>query len=533
VNSLFPRAIEDLFQPEQKARAAEILAGINAYLQRHGLEADSLVSFQAQGHLSEYLKSESYEQLFFNINIADPYHHEQALLMAFIADGGRIDDLVHNCIYKFEPKNLIDTLSRRSPQEFIATAGLIPGPDANRLYNTMLHHLIEQFAPIIEEYVAPEPTYKTVHYTHPLLHQVAKTPSFAGTSAQYDWPLNDTFRRTLTAKAHEFDADAYHDLMVHVLSYDYGPQPFEFAEGEGLEGHYRDPLHNKMLNALFYADAYRQLECSSDTASILLDLRQKAECLLSAAGSDEVGADVFDDTVEQMLCCAFTAHPDHFAAAGFGVKNLVGMDPQRSPTRQVRNLLSGPLAVFSESQSTSSHEAFASLRGYLNALEPEFTPNTMIQRQGLNHERIDDVIAAENAYVPAIVPFVMESQRSSKDLGRLGYQITNANAFNRYSVETLSTIYFHYLYQIPLRQADGTLPNKGQIKADTYSHIFRELFRKAPVLKEALIAHMESKTGWTHDHLILTGLDHKSAPKVFKAMDLRDQGNVFSHDMGA
>jgi hypothetical protein len=533
VHSLFPRAIEALFQPLQKARADQILADINAYLQQHQLEADSLVDFQAQGHLSEYLKSDDYEDLFFNINIADPYNHDQALLMAFIADGGRIDDLIHNCIHEFEPKYLIDQLSKRSPQEFIATSGLIPGPGANRLYNNMVHHQIEQFSPIIEENIASEQAYKTVYYTQSLFHQIAQAPSLAGTVARYDWLLDDTFRSTLTAKAHEFDAGAYRDLMIHVLADDHGEQEFEFAEGEGLEGHYRDPLHNRMLNTLFYADAYRQLENSSDTATILQDMRQKAECLLMAAGTDEVGLDVMDDAVEQMVCCAFTTHPEHFAAAGFGVKNLVGIDPQRSPTRQVRNLLSGPLAVLSESQAASSKEAFTNLRFYLNALEPEFTPDAMIQRQGLNHERIDDVIAAENAYVPAIVPFVMESQRSSKDLGSLGYHITNAKAFHHYSMETLSTIYFHYLYEIPLRQADGTLPKKSHFQAENNTHIFRQLFSIYPDIKAALIAHMESKTGWTHDHLILTGLDYRSAPRVFKAMDLRDQGSVFSSDIGA
>lgn len=533
MNSLFPRAIEALFQPQQKARADQILADINAYLKLHQLKAESLVSFQAQGHLSEYLKSDDYEDLFFNINIADPYNHDQALLMAFIADGGRIDDLIHNCIHEFEPKYLIDQLSKRSPQEFIATAGLIPGPGANRLYNGMVHHMIEQHAPVIEEHVSSGQEYKTVHYTHPLFHQVAQAPSLAGTVARYDWPLDDMFRRTLTAKAHEFDAGAYHDLMIHVLADDHGEQEFEFAEGEGHEGHYRDPLHNKMLNTLFYADAYRQLENSSDTPSILLDMRQKAECLLSAAGADEVGADVFDDAVEQMVCCAFTAHPEHFAAAGFGVKNLVGIDPKRSPTRQVRNLLCGPLAVFSEGQAASSRESFAHLMAYLHALEPEFTPDAMIQRQGLTHERICNVIDAENAYLAAIVPFSMAPDTSTDDLGTLAYHITKSNAFHHYELETLIPIYFQYLYQIPLRQEDGTLSANGQFQAIYNSYIFRDLFTKCPGMKEALIAHMESKAGWTHDHLILTGLDYRSAPKVFKAMDLRDQGNVFSSDIGA
>jgi hypothetical protein len=533
VHSLFPRAIEALFQPLQKARADQILADINVYLQLHHLKADSLVDFQAQGHLSEYLKSDDYEDLFFNINIADPYNHDQALLMAFIADGGRIDDLIHNCIHEFEPKYLIDQLSKRSPQEFIATAGLIPGPGANRLYNGMVHHLIEQHAPVIEEHVSSGREHKTVQYTHPLFHQIAQAPSLTGTVARYDWPLDDTFSRTLTAKAHEFDAGAYHDLMIHVLAEDHGEQEFEFAEGEGMEGHYRDPLHNKMLNTLFYADAYRQLENSSDTATVLMDMRQKAESLLSAAGADEVGADVFDDAVEQMVCCAFTAHPEHFAAAGFGVKNLVGIDPKRSPTRQVRNVLSGPLAVFSESNAASSRESFAHLRAYLHALEPEFTPDAMIEHQGLNHERIENVIEAEKAYVAAIVPFVMKPDTSRDDLGTLAYQISKANAFHHYALETLAPIYFQYLYQVPLRQADGTLAAKGQFQADNSRHIFRELFTQCPGMKEALIAHMESKTGWTHDHLILTGLDYRSAPNVLKAMDLRDQGSVFSSDIGA
>lgn len=532
MHSLFPRAIEALFQPLQKARADQILADINAHMQLHQLKADNLVSFQAQGHLSEYLKSETYEDLFFNLNILDPYNHDQALLMAFIADGGRIDDLIHNIIHKFEPKYLIDELSKRSPQEFIATAGLIPGPGANRLYNGMVHHLIEHHALVIEDHLTSDQLYKTVHYTHPLFHQVAQAPSFAGTVARYEWPLDDTFRRTLTAKAQEFDAGAYHDLMIRVLAGDRGEQEFEFAEGEGLEGHYRDPLHNKMLNTLFYADAYRQLENSSDTATILLDMRQKAECLLLTAGADEVGSDVFDDAVEQMVCCAFTAHPEHFAAAGFGIKNLVGIDPQRSPTRQVRNLLSGPLAVFSESHAASSHESFANLRTYLNALEPEFTPDAMIQRQGLNHERTDVVIAAENGYVEALKSLIRSPDLSTEYQCEIAYQISKNCASNRYTLDDLLKVYTYYLYQIPLRQEDGILSKNEKFHAGNNSHILRELYDERPGFKEALIAYMESKTGWTHDHLILTGLDYRSAPNVFKAMDLRDQGNVFSNDIG-
>jgi hypothetical protein len=199
----------------------------------------------------------------------------------------------------------------------------------------------------------------------------------------------------------------------------------------------------------------------------------------------------------------------------------------------VRNLLSGPLAVFSECHAASSRESFANLRTYLNALEPEFTPDAMIQSQGLNHERIDIVIAAEKGYAPAIENLIRTQGLSTEYQGEIAYQISRNCSHHRYTLDDLLKVYTYYLYQIPLRQEDGVLSKNEKFHAGNSSHIFRELYAECPDFKEALIAYMESRTGWTHDHLILTGLDYRSAPRVFKAMDLRDQGSVFSSDIGA
>lgn len=525
MKSLFPESIESLFHPYLVERCKQILVDINTFLDKEGWEADDLVHFVNKGHLPRYLGfDKDCAPSFIDLNLTAHRNRDMGLLMAFVACGGNLFDLGSPVTFtgSLKTNDLVAVILQQSPQAIIANSELIPGKETNQLYNTMMQRIIQKHSASIENFREDNPE-RSTEYAPALFHLVSQAPVGTQEIQSYNWNIEPHHRQALDGASHSFDPEAYKSLVDFVLGGDDGG-PFNDEDGTTLDGLSTDPLKLRMIDCLFYADAYRQLECSKDTEAILENLRMKAELLL-----DDAEISVTQDAIEQMLCSALCAHPEHFAAAGFGVKNLVGIDPQRSVTRHIRNVLSGPLAVFTEV--TGTHDSVNCVVEYLSCLDAGFTPDAMVRFQGLEHERIKIILSLAAGYLPSIDEGLLRAEFSQNDIAVIAGQVRAGDSFHRYSLIALKQLYFPLLYRAPLRQPDGSLKDLGSFKPSMHTSTFARLYTKCPGFKDALIAHMESVSGWTQQHMVLTGLDYHSAPSVVRAMDLRDQGNCFANDL--
>jgi len=525
VKSLFPKSIESLFQPYLVERCKIILADINAFLEKEGSDSEDLVQFVDRGYLPRYLGFDKYKApSFINLNIKDSRNRDMGLLMAFAACGGSLYYLGTSIAFagSLDTNDLASTILNRSPQAFIADSELIPGAATNQLYNSLVQRIICYHSPSISNFMERNRERSTEHASA-FFHLVSQAPVHRQKLDNYEWNIEAAHRRALDGPSSSFEPEAYNSLISFVLGGDDGG-PYDPEDGTTLDGLNTDPLKVRMLDGLFYADAYRQLECSKDTEAILANLRLKAELLL-----EDAEISVTKDAVEQMLCCALCAHPDHFAAAGFGVKNLVGIEPQRSAIREIRNVLSGPLAVFTEL--TGTHDSIHCVVEYLSCLDPEFSPDAMVRLQGLDHERIKTVLSLSAGYLPSIEEGLLRADFPQHEISVIAGHVRAGDSFHRYSLTALKQLYFPLLYRAPLRQPDGSLKEIGSFIPSMHTSTFTRLYSQCPGFKDALIAHMETVSGWTYHHMVLTGLDYHSLPDLVKAMDLRDQGQCFANDL--
>lgn len=512
---------------------------IDQWLTQHGDMASSLAEVSQRGLLREYLAKSTRATLSktgemkFTTNtpllklgeIDDKYPHF-SILMAVAHEGGNILDIEKPEAPELglDIYNLIDRLRRLSPQQFISTSGLLPGPKSNQMYRDLLKNVMSEREKTVIHQLNSDPLSSYVHSAHWL--QTVETLTGQPTHENpFLIKCHPTSRFALNTRQEAFDLTHYQRL-IEIM-----------CPGENQFGH-------DNLDRLFYPDAFAMLETCQNKAETIKVITAKARYW---AGKTNQPQEIKENLVEQLLACALITHPEHFKFAGCGIRNLVGLAGEptgsKSSAHMKREILAGPLATFSRSRvKTQSVFGLSPLSSFLQGLDPLLTIETLIERRGFDHPRLIELVESLGGHHPAIEAALTEGSMPNDQVSPVLQMVKRKKAYAAYQIDSLVALHLPLIKKLnrfePVNPDDDTAPspkmlanNQSQIQWDRGQY-FQPAFDLVPGFKSAVITHLESLEGVTPDHLMLIGVSGAEVPQIVRKMPLAAQGALFSADLG-
>lgn len=535
---LFSHDTESALPSALRQHLRPVREEIDQWLTQHGDMAADLAEVSQRGLLREYLAKATRTSLSktgemkFTTNtpllklgeIDDKYPHF-SILMAIAHEGGNIFDIEKPEAPELglDIYNLIDRLRRLSPQQFISTSGLLPGPKSNQMYRDLLKNVMTVREKTVIHQLNCDPLSSYVHSAHWL--QTVETLTGQPT---HDNPflINclPASRFALNTREEAFDLTQYQRLMEIM------------CPGENQFGH-------DNLDRLFYPDAFAMLEICQNKAQTIKVITTKARYWADKTNEPQ---EIKENLVEQLLACALITHPEHFKFAGCGIRNLVGLvgEPTGSKTSALmkRELLAGPLASFSRSRIKQSVFGLSPVSGFLQGLESLLSVETLIERRGFAHPRLIELVESLGGHHPAIEAALTEGSIPNDQVSLVLQMVKRKKAHGAYQLDSLLALLrpvINKLQRFAPVNPDDESPqapetpknNKSQIEWDRGEYIL-PAFAQKPGLKAAVIAHLENLEGVTPDHLMLIGVSGTDVPQIVSKMPLTAQGALFSADLG-
>ncbi|WP_338924738.1 hypothetical protein V0M98_34530 (plasmid) [Pseudomonas silesiensis] len=512
---------------------------IDQWLTQRGEMASSLAEVSQRGLLREYLAKSTRTSLSktgemkFTTNtpllklgdIDDKYPHF-SILMAIAHEGGNIFDIEKTEASELglDIYSLIDRLRLISPQQFISTSGLLPGPKSNQMYRDLLKNVLSVHGKILIHRLNSDPLSSYVHSAHWLQTVETLTGQPTPENPFLINVLPDS-RLALNTRKEAFDFTHYQRLMEIM------------CPGENQFGH-------DNLDRLFYPDAFAMLETCQNKVETIKVITAKARYWADKTNEPQ---EIKENLVEQLLASALIAHPEHFKFAGCGIRNLTGLvgEPtgSKSSAPMKRELLAGPLATFSRSRiKTQSVFGLSPLSSFLQGLEPSFSIETLIERRGFAHPRLIELVESLGGHHPAIEAALTEGSIPNDQVSPVLQMVKRKKAYGAYQLDSLVALLRPVINKLqrfaPVNpddesaQAPETPKNsKSQTQWDRGEY-FLPAFAQRPGLKAAVITYLETLEGVTPDHLMLIGVNGADVPQIVKKMPLKAQGALFSADLG-
>ena len=458
-------------------------------------------------------------------NIDDSYPH-LPVIMALAHEGGAITDFVSskNGSNGINEWQLIRHLTWLSPQHFICASGLLPGRKSNQMYVDFCKQMVEKHSQKIAEHCTdgPKDIAQNGKFWFRQMESIVGRKRLLPDGLKLDLPPD--LLQSLDAPLENFDSKKYHDLMRSLCQ---------------DSSNFFDP---RVIDNLFFADAFAMLEKTSDTPKVLKVLAEKARFWADIINPH---APAHDDFVEQMVACAMFTHPDHFRRAGFGLRNLLGLEPGRVMLPLAKDILSGPITLFSQIRhnrgiSSEFPPALARVLAYAQAAFPEMTVEAMLEKTGFSNKSCMHLIELEGGHLPIVDSLILEGMADESARAGLLHMIGRAGSYDKYHPNSLVALLVDKFERIDMPRPDefdGALPNfrhlydENSLEKDR-AEIFLPALSANPGLKAALIAHLETLPEVTPDHLKLTNITAVEAPNVARKMSLVDQGHAFSNDLG-
>jgi hypothetical protein len=457
-------------------------------------------------------------------DIGDNYPH-LPILMAIAHEGGSIFDYEkpESPDKGLDVTNLIKRLRTLSPQQFISTSGLRPGPKANQMYRDLLKSVLtERRSDLYDQLYADPETYDQhcALWYHAVGKLIGRLP--AGNpfmNSRYD----ERSLKALKAKPEEFDLEDYQHLMGSM------------TPGTGY-------FTKNTLDQLFFTDAFAMLETCQDKAKTIKAITAKARYWAAYSGINPTRQ---EDMAEQLLSNALILHPEHFKQAGCGIRNLVGLEDLPTTHRREldKDIFAGPLTLFSRSKlQGNKYFGLSQLFTSLQHLEPTLSIETMVELRGFANKRLVDLVESLGGHHPAIEAALAEGTIPEKEASPFLLMIKRKNMYVAYQIGSLMALLRPIINTLnrfePVNPDDDSaqapstpINNKTQLKWIRDEH-FVPAFAKAAGLKKAVIAYLEALEGVTPDHLMLIGVSGADVPQIVKKMPLKAQGALFSTDLG-
>jgi hypothetical protein len=469
----------------------------------------------------EYLGEEKKAYLISYERVDDTYEH-LPVIMALAHEGGKVWGMVapDTRSQGLNYRSMVHQLSRLSPQQLICTSGLLPGPKATQIFRDFMKQMIAKHASFFEQELHAGREGEGQNMRHWFRHMEQITGECSLHTHGLEISINTRNLDTLNRSLEDFDLGEYEHLMNTLL-----PSSESYFQYD-------------VLDHLFLSDAFMMLEQTQDTALVLKVLTAKARFW---AEKLEPSNSFNDDLAEQLITCALFTHPEHFKRAGLGLRNVIGLQPERALFPSVKDLLTGPLALFSISRqgsNLSQSSGLDRLLTYTKALIPEFCVDKLIEKSGFTNTRALELLKLQGGHSPAL-EIMLADGAVPPGLAEPLLNIINETASHAaYLPTSLTTILATLIDRV--RLSDAPVDQSGHWSDDFAAKEIKRLqadyFAPATAastgLKKELISYLDKLVGVTPEHLQLTGIDAADCPHIVRKMSLQEQGKLFSQDLG-
>lgn len=501
--------------------------------------ADSLAEVSQKGLLAQFLGKGHTQiddtfrdsRLISNSTIDDDYK-DLPILLAFAHEGGNLWDLVgtKNSNSNLQINGLTERLLSMSPQQFIATSGLLAGAQSAQMYVDLVGQMIAKHSSMMGAVIKNGMMEKE----RLGLYWFSTMEKVSGVMSPDDTInfLADTRSiRAMNAGIDKFDLEDYKALLK-----EWGVS----ASMDNREGRF---------DSIFLTDAFMQLHTHQDTQAVIKNLTVKAGVWAEIMAP---GRTDHDRLVEQMVAVACFAHPEHFRRAGFGISNLATPHEYSMLFPDVNSLLAGPLANFSRTRvATRMGQKFAETRlfEYARRLVPGFDLEKLITQSGFTNRTIPAVVEGVGGHHPVIDEALEGCKISGVVASEMITMIIKNKAFGAYLPSTLVQMCQVKLHDLAYRNEDGDLvPFLNLEKPElpgipvfemktrdieaTRDRLFLPAYAQNPGFKQAMIDHLIAQPGITAKHLTMTGIDPDDNPEILLKMHLLDRGQTFHNALG-
>ncbi|WP_338924735.1 hypothetical protein V0M98_34515 (plasmid) [Pseudomonas silesiensis] len=531
---LFTPETLSAMSPAAKSHLGLVQEQLEVFLDDHGATAPSLAALSQAELLHEFMtctppmifdkdfafvgiseKAQliSYEQ------VDDTYKH-LPIIMALAHEGGSIWSMTapYGGNQGLNIKSLVKRLSMLSPQQLICTSGLLPSATSTQMFRDLMKQMIAKHASFFEAELLNGPEGEGQNMRHWFWQMEQLTGECSLETHRLDISVTTRQLNALDQRLEEFDLGEYEYLMSSLISSDDSYAQYD------------------VLDHLFFSDAFMMLEQSEDTALVLKVLTAKARFW---AGKLDNYFTRDDDLTEQLLACALFTHPEHFKRAGFGMRNLIGINPQRANSEKVKDILSGPLAFFSSSRQAAGQTfGLDRLLTYTKALVPEVTVDEVLEHSNLLNTRAMALLTLQGGHSPVIEMLLAEGSLPSRWSETLLDVIGETQSHAIYHPYSLAKMLSQQMKRIKCSNTDSPLNPDGLSYFDS-ARINRSRMKYfAPAmaanggLKDELIDCLRGFKGVSAEHFQITGIDASEAKDVVAGMSLQEQGKLFSVDLG-
>lgn len=522
--------------PAAQSHLGPVLTQLEAFLADNCATAKDLAEVSQKGLLhrfmdslppiildkdGEYLGEEKKAYLISYERVDDTYEH-LPVIMALAHEGGKIWSMVAPDTRSrgLNYQSMVHLLSRLSPQQLICTSGLLAGPKSTQIFFDFMKQMIAKHSSLFEQELHAGREGEGQNMRHWFRHMEQITGECSLHTHGLEISINTRNLDTLNRSLEEFDLGEYEHLMNTLL-----PRSESYSQYD-------------VIDHLFLSDAFMMLEQTQDTALVLKVLTAKARFW---AEKLEPSNSLNDDLAEQLIACALFTHPEHFKRAGLGLRNVIGLQPERALFPFVEELLAGPLAFFSTSRQLSSFSmtnSLGRLLTYTKTLLPEFCVDTLIEKSGFTNTRTLELLRLNGGHSLALENMLADGAVPPRLTEPLLDIINETASHATYQPASLTAFLATMIHRVKFSNSDVHRSYNGQEDLDDKTIIrlrsayFTPAKAACPGLKAELIAYLGKLEGVTPEHLQLTGIDAADVPHIVSKMSLTDQGKLFSHDLG-
>lgn len=489
------------------------------YFQSHsGLKFEGLVELCAISGLRTFLDDYAPHQIgqplpMTGLNCMDSKFSDYDLLMAYVHDGGKLEDLFNISKDGADVQGLVKQLISSSPQAFIIKSGLKPGEAVNDMYVRLVQEVIECFP----DQIANVLNHASKGERDRLYINLVSIAGCAGLGGLDHLPINNV--------------PNYKSVCRLAGLFQEGQMPSmylcELRAHSSLESGTEEL--NSFLDCTFMSEVFRRTREATNPDLLFVELRNRAlawgmhlKCPMKLMGG----------FVNQLLASALCTSPALYERAGNSNKNLIGINVNSDLIGLVKTVSDGPFALFVKPDYDISQTL--DCLEFLHELDESFHLNDIYDDSGFRHSNAIKILAAIGGHCPGAEDAILNQEIEPENVLALLRALSSLDCYENYSEDSLVKLMSYYVDRLPMmgqEQPLDFLELTGDMRERARME-FKRAYDANPAFKQKFIEKVETLKGLTHEHLRLFSLSGMDLPKTMARTSRRDRGRLIEDEIG-
>jgi len=438
------------------------------------------------------------------------------LLMAFVQDGGKLEQLFNISKIGADIQGLISHLLSTSPQSFILKSGLKPGDASNRMYVGFVQEIVDNFPEQIANVLNSRDEKERDRMYLNLVSIRACTGQVSLNHIPIKRPPSQSSICRLTGLLSEGQKEHLYLSELRSLC----TQEFTKLELRSL------------LDCTFMTEAFRRSFENPSKSNVLDSMRLKA---VSWGILLKCPVKKISDFADQLMASATCTSPRLFSELGFSHRNLIGLNVNDRLEGLVKTTSDGPLALMIRPD-YDMNETLNCLE-FLHEIDEDFFLNDIYDNSGFRHSNSIKILTSIGGHCPGAEYAINNEEIEPENVLAILRMLYSLDCYEKYSEECLVKLMSFYVDRLPTIGKDGAqqpltcLEMTGDMRERARLE-FKRAYEMNPAFKAKFIEQVETMEGLTHEHLKLFSLSGIDLPKTMTRTSRKDRGSLLTDELG-